>query len=96
MIPAYSYSILKTINLPPVKILSDELHANKYDRAIIFSSIEKDWLEAIIALPEQIFYNTGIATNVWIVSNRKNDNLKKGPVRIGKVQLVNGVDFNYI
>lgn len=55
--------------------------------------IENDWLEAIIALPEQIFYNTGIATYVWIVSNRKNDNLKKGPVRIGKVQLVNGVDF---
>jgi type I restriction enzyme M protein len=56
--------------------------------------IENDWLEAIIALPEQLFYNTGIATYVWIVSNRKNDNLKKGPVRTGKVQLINGVDFN--
>jgi len=33
--------------------------------------IESDWLEAIIALPEQMFYNTGIGTYVWIVSNRK-------------------------
>ena len=56
--------------------------------------IENDWLEAIIALPEQLFYNTGIATYVWIVSNRKNDDLKKGEVRTGKIQLINGVDFN--
>ncbi len=33
--------------------------------------IEHDWLEAIVALPEQLFYNTGIATYVWILTNRK-------------------------
>jgi type I restriction enzyme M protein len=44
--------------------------------------IEKDWLEAIIALPEQMFYNTGIGTYIWIVTNRK---AKK---RKGKIQLV--------
>ena len=35
--------------------------------------IENDWLEAIIALPEQMFYNTGIGTYVWIVTNRKEE-----------------------
>jgi len=33
--------------------------------------IENDWLDAIIALPDQLFYNTGISTYIWIVSNRK-------------------------
>jgi type I restriction enzyme M protein len=33
--------------------------------------IEHDWLEAIVALPEQMFYNTGILTYIWIVTNRK-------------------------
>jgi type I restriction enzyme M protein len=49
--------------------------------------IENDWLEAIIALPDQLFYNTGISTYIWIVTNRK----ERG--RKGKVQLVNAVDF---
>lgn len=44
--------------------------------------IEKDCLEAIIALPEQMFYNTGIGTYVWIVTNRKEKRRK------GKVQLL--------
>ena len=44
--------------------------------------IENDWLEAIVALPEQMFYNTGIATYVWIVTNRKSGH------RRGKVQLI--------
>jgi type I restriction enzyme M protein len=43
--------------------------------------IENDWLEAVIALPEQMFYNTGISTYVWIVTNRKDKN------RRGKIQL---------
>lgn len=55
--------------------------------------IENDMLEGIIALPDQLFYNTGISTYIWIVSNRKNSDLKKGAVRTGKVQLVNAVDF---
>jgi len=50
--------------------------------------IENDWLEAIIALPTELFYNTGIATYIWIVSNKKPQHRK------GKVQLVNVVDFN--
>ena len=49
--------------------------------------IENDWLEAIIALPDQLFYNTGISTYVWVVTNRKNRRRK------GKVQLVNAVGF---
>ncbi|GAP21235.1 type I restriction-modification system subunit M [Leptolinea tardivitalis] len=44
--------------------------------------IENDWLEAIIALPEQLFYNTGIATYIWVLNNRKKD------FRKGKVQLI--------
>ena len=44
--------------------------------------IEKDWLEAIVALPEQMFYNTGIGTYIWIVTNRKQ------PHRKGKIQLI--------
>ena len=44
--------------------------------------IENDWLEAIIALPENIFYNTGIATYIWLLSNRKSE------ARQGKVQLI--------
>ncbi|MCP5515619.1 MAG: SAM-dependent DNA methyltransferase [Spirochaetales bacterium] len=45
--------------------------------------IENDWLEAIIALPENMFYNTGIATYIWLLSNRKTENRK------GYVQLIN-------
>jgi type I restriction enzyme M protein len=45
--------------------------------------IENDWLEAIIALPDQLFYNTGISTYIWILSN------DKSPKRRGKVQLIN-------
>lgn len=49
--------------------------------------IEHDWLEAVIALPDQLFYNTGISTYVWIVTNRK------APRRRKKVQLINAVGF---
>lgn len=55
--------------------------------------IENDMLEAIVALPDQLFYNTGISTYVWIVTNRKNDDFTKGAVRTGKVQLINAVEF---
>ena len=33
--------------------------------------IENDWLEAVVALPDQLFYNTGISTYFWVVTNRK-------------------------
>ena len=49
--------------------------------------IENDWLEAIVALPDQLFYNTGISTYIWIVTNRK------PKARKGKVQLINGVEL---
>jgi type I restriction enzyme M protein len=49
--------------------------------------IENDWLEAIVALPDQLFYNTGIPTYLWIVTNRKPE------ARKGKVQLVNGLEL---
>ena len=48
---------------------------------------EKDLLEALIALPEQLFYNTGIATYVWLLTNRK------APERQGKVQLIDASSF---
>src|SRR5260370_18393800 len=44
--------------------------------------IEKDWLEAVVGLPDQLFYNTGISTYFWVVTNRKS------PERRGKVQVV--------
>lgn len=49
--------------------------------------IENDWLEAIVALPTEMFYNTGISTYIWIVTNNKKKSRK------GKVQLINAVDF---
>jgi type I restriction enzyme M protein len=55
--------------------------------------IENDMLEGIVGLPDQLFYNTGISTYIWIVTNRKNNDLMTGPVRTGKIQLVNAVDF---
>ena len=44
--------------------------------------IENDWLEAVVALPEQLFYNTGISTYIWVLTNHKQ------PHRKGKVQLI--------
>lgn len=49
--------------------------------------IENDWLEAIVALPTDMFYNTNIATYVWILTNNKSAERK------GKMQLINGTDF---
>ena len=43
--------------------------------------LENDWLETLIALPEQLFYNTGIATYVWVLTNRKALREEKGPCR---------------
>ena len=50
--------------------------------------IENDYLEAIIALPTDMFYNTGISTYIWILTNQKT------PQRKGKVQLINATDFH--
>ena len=49
--------------------------------------IENDWLEAVVALPDQLFYNTGISTYFWVVTNRKR------PERRGKVQLVDAREY---
>jgi len=49
--------------------------------------IENDWLEAIVALPTDMFYNTGIATYVWILTNRKSKERK------GKIQLINATEM---
>ncbi|MFA6482306.1 MAG: class I SAM-dependent DNA methyltransferase [Bacteroidales bacterium] len=49
--------------------------------------IENDWLEAIVALPENMFYNTGIATYIWLLSNRKTNE------RRGKVQLIDATNW---
>jgi type I restriction enzyme M protein len=48
---------------------------------------ENDWLEAVVALPDQLFYNTGLSTYIWLLSNHK------APARTGKVQLINAVSF---
>jgi type I restriction enzyme M protein len=49
--------------------------------------IEKDMLECIVSLPDQLFFNTGISTYIWIVSNKKKSERK------GKVQLIDGSSF---
>ena len=49
--------------------------------------IEQDLLEAVIALPTNMFYNTGISTYIWILSNHKSNERK------GKIQLINAVDY---
>lgn len=49
--------------------------------------IENDWLEAIVALPLNMFYNTGIATYIWVLSNRKAEHRK------GKVQLIDATQW---
>ena len=49
--------------------------------------LENDLLEALIALPEQLFYNTGIGTYIWLLTNRK------APERAGKVQLIDATSF---
>ena len=50
--------------------------------------IENDWLETIVQLPDRMFFNTGITTYIWIVSN------KKSKEREGKVQLIDGSSFS--
>jgi type I restriction enzyme M protein len=49
--------------------------------------IENDWLECVVSLPDQLFFNTGISTYIWIVSNTKKPNRK------GKVQLIDGSSY---
>ena len=49
--------------------------------------IENDWLEGIVAMPDQMFYNTGIGTYIWIISNRKDKKSR------GLVRLVDARDF---
>ena len=49
--------------------------------------IESDWLEAIVALPLNMFYNTGIATYIWVITNRKPEHRK------GKVQLIDATKW---
>ncbi|AGW13148.1 N-6 DNA methylase [Megalodesulfovibrio gigas] len=49
--------------------------------------IENDWLEAVVALPDQLFYNTGIFTYIWVLTNRKM------PHRKGKIQLLDARSF---
>ena len=49
--------------------------------------IENDWLECIVSLPDQMFFNTGITTYIWIVTNNKKKQRK------GKIQLINGSEL---
>ena len=49
--------------------------------------IENDWLECIVSLPDRMFFNTGITTYIWIVTNKKSDDRK------GQVQLIDGTSF---
>ncbi|NLR59387.1 SAM-dependent DNA methyltransferase [Chitinophaga polysaccharea] len=49
--------------------------------------IENDWLEAVLALPEQMYYNTGIGTYIWVLTNRKSKKRK------GKIQLVDAREY---
>ncbi len=50
--------------------------------------IENDWLEAVVAMPDQLFYNTGINTYFWVLTNRKSEQ------RRGKIQLIDAREFS--
>jgi len=50
--------------------------------------IENDWLECIVSLPDRMFFNTGITTYIWIVTNKKSSDRK------GSVQLIDGTSFS--
>ena len=50
--------------------------------------IENDWLECIVSLPDRMFFNTGITTYIWIVTNKKSSDRK------GRVQLIDGTSFS--
>jgi type I restriction enzyme M protein len=69
-------------------LFSGSPSAKKNESSIRQWIIENDLLEAIIALPNQLFYNTGISTYIWIISNHK------PAARKGKVQLINAVEFS--
>jgi len=60
---------------------------NSGESAIRRWIIENDWLEAIVGLPENLFYNTGIHTYIWVLTNRKPSNRK------GNIQLINARDM---
>ena len=51
--------------------------------------IENDWLESIVELPDRMFFNTGIHTYIWILTNKKS-NARKGNVQLIKASTVNG------
>jgi type I restriction-modification system DNA methylase subunit len=75
-----SYSDLE----PYVRYFWDRIRAVATHSTVVIRRwvTENDWLDAIIALPDQLFYNTGIYTYIWIVTNRKAKH------RRGKVQLI--------
>ena len=60
---------------------------NSGESAIRRWIIENDWLEAIVGLPENLFYNTGIHTYIWVLTNRKHEERK------GKIQLIDATDL---
>ncbi|EOR93325.1 Type I restriction-modification system, DNA-methyltransferase subunit M [Arcticibacter svalbardensis MN12-7] len=68
-------------------LFSGSPSSSKNESSIRQWIIENDMLEAVIALPNQLFYNTGISTYIWLISNRKPTKRK------GKVQLINAVDL---
>jgi len=68
-------------------LFSGSPSAKKNESSIRQWIIENDLLESIIALPNQLFYNTGISTYIWLLNNKKADERK------GKVQLINAVSF---
>jgi len=67
---------------------SSQVQAGSGESEIRRWIVENDWLEAVVALPDQLFYNTGISTYFWVVTNRKS------PERQGKVQLVDARDYS--
>ena len=68
-------------------LFSGSPSATKSESSIRQWIIENDMLEAVIALSNQLFYNTGISTYIWIINNHKSKNRK------GKVQLINGEGY---
>jgi len=69
-------------------LFTGEAGKSKNENSIRKWIIKNDWLEAIVALPKNLFFNTGIQTYIWIVTNKKDSKRK------GKVQLINAESFS--
>lgn len=75
--------MIRGVTEKPYRHVPNQIQQRRINDKIRQWIIENDWLEAIIALPDQLFYNTAISTYIWILNNHKSEKLKD------KIQLTN-------